>query len=71
MEKQHPPQDSTRLLRRPEVERLTGKSRSAIYLDIRRGRFPHPVPIGLRAVAWRESDIKRWIEGCGQQGGTV
>ena len=50
------------LLRRPEVERRTGKSRSGIYLDMRRGLFPLPVRIGMRAVAWRESDIQAWID---------
>ena len=55
-----------RMLRRPEVQDRTGKSRSAIYLAIKNGTFPRPVPIGARAVAWRESDIQRWIEQCGE-----
>lgn len=50
-----------RMLRRPEVERRTGKSRSSIYDDIKKGKFPAPVRVGQRAVAWRESDIIRWI----------
>lgn len=51
-----------RLLRRPEVEKLTGRGRSAIYAGIAAGTFPSPVKIGLRAVAWPESVINRWIE---------
>ena len=51
-----------RFLRRPEVENLTGLSRSTIYLMISNGEFPKPVRIGRRAVAWRESAIQSWIE---------
>ena len=51
-----------RLIRRPEVEQITGKSRSGIYEGIADGTFPRPVRIGARAVAWRESDIQNWID---------
>ena len=51
-----------RFLRRPEVESLTGLSRSTIYLMISNREFPKPVRIGRRAVAWRESAIQSWIE---------
>lgn len=50
------------LLRRGEVERRTGLSRSTIYEVISTGAFPAPVRIGKRAVAWRESDVTQWIE---------
>ena len=50
-----------RLLRRPDVERKTGKSRAAIYEAIRAGTFPSPVPIGANSVAWLEEEIDRWI----------
>lgn len=50
-----------RLLRRPDVERKTGKSRAAIYEAIRAGTFPSPVPIGTNSVAWLEEEIDRWI----------
>lgn len=51
-----------RILRRKEVERLTGRSRTAIYLEIRTGAFPSPVRLGPRAVGWYERDIQEWIE---------
>lgn len=51
-----------RFLRRPEVESITGLSRSTIYLMISNGEFPKPARIGRRAVAWRESVIQSWIE---------
>ena len=51
-----------KLLRRPEVETLTGLSRSTIYAWLQRGDFPKPVKLGTRLVAWRESDIAAWLE---------
>lgn len=51
-----------RLMRRPEVENMTGLSRSTIYAWMGAGRFPKPVPLGSRLVAWRESDVLSWIE---------
>ncbi len=50
-----------RLIRRPEVERRVGLRRAAIYKEMAEGRFPKPVKIGPRAVAWIESDIDAWI----------
>ena len=51
---------SIRLLRRPEVELLTGLSRSRIYAKMDRGTFPRPVKTGPRAVCWVESEISEW-----------
>ncbi|MET4027913.1 prophage regulatory protein [Marinobacter sp. MBR-99] len=50
-----------RMLRRKEVEEITGRSRSAIYEGMAAGTFPKPVKIGARAVAWPESVIRNWI----------
>ncbi|HBO5639839.1 AlpA family phage regulatory protein [Pseudomonas aeruginosa] len=50
-----------RLLRRREVEMKTGKSRAAIYAEIRAGTFPEPVPIGRNSVAWLEAEVDQWI----------
>ncbi|SHJ37079.1 transcriptional regulator, AlpA family [Ruegeria lacuscaerulensis ITI-1157] len=54
--------DHDRLLRRPEVENLTGLSRSTLYDWMKRGDFPQPVKLGVRLVAWRESDIVVWLQ---------
>ena len=51
-----------RILRRPEVEHLTGQSRSSIYQKISEGTFPEPVKLGERAVGWPESAIHQWIQ---------
>lgn len=54
-------QQIDRMLRRKEVEQITGRSRSAIYEGMAAGTFPKPVKIGARAVAWPESLIRSWI----------
>lgn len=48
------------LLRRPEVERQTGLSRSTIYEKMEAGTFPRPRRIGRRAVAWPQAEIEAW-----------
>jgi prophage regulatory protein len=49
------------ILRRKQVEREVGLSRSTIYQRIKDGTFPVPVKLGLRAVGWRVSDIDRFL----------
>ena len=53
---------SDRLLRRREVENITGMSRSSIYRLMQEGEFPRPVRVGSAAVRWRASDITLWLE---------
>lgn len=50
-----------RLLRRPEVESLTGLKRSALYLRIAAGEFPAPIRLTDTAVAWVESEVLDWV----------
>jgi prophage regulatory protein len=52
----------TRLIRLPDVEAVCGLKRSEIYERIREGRFPRPVPLGGRAVAWVETEISEWTD---------
>ena len=51
-----------KLLRRPEVEAITGLSCSSIYALMAKGDFPRPMRLAPRAVAWRDSDVQEWIE---------
>jgi prophage regulatory protein len=46
----------------PAVKRVTGKSRSAIYQEIKDGKFPKPVKLGPRAVGWVEDEIADYNE---------
>ena len=50
-----------RLYRRTDVSDVTGLSKNAIYKMMRDGRFPKPVKLKGRAVAWRKSDLDAWI----------
>ena len=50
-----------RLYRRPDVSDLTGLSKNTLYKMMRDGRFPKPVKLKGRAVAWRKSDLDAWI----------
>jgi prophage regulatory protein len=52
---------ATGVLRRPDVEALTGLSRSTIYKFMKDGTFPKAVKIGPRAVGWRQTDIEDWL----------
>jgi prophage regulatory protein len=54
-------QPLTNLLRLPAVARVVGLSRTTIYKRIEEGRFPAPINLGERAVAWREDEIAAWI----------
>jgi prophage regulatory protein len=49
------------ILRRREVERLTGLARSTLYQYVKVGVFPPPVRLGERAVGWRYADVLDWI----------
>jgi len=54
--------DQDVLLTRREVERRTGLSRSTLYRKMREGTFPVPVKVSERAVRWRASDIRAYVD---------
>lgn len=51
-----------RMLRLPDVIRITGLGRDSIYRLAAAGQFPKPRKISERASAWREDEIRAWIE---------
>jgi prophage regulatory protein len=53
--------ETDRLLRLPEVQHLTGLGRSAVYEQMRSGRFPQSVKVGLRSATWSERAVQAWI----------
>lgn len=55
-------QTALTILRRKQVEKRVGLSRSTIYAKIANGEFPAPIALSARAVGWLESDIIAWIE---------
>lgn len=48
------------ILRRAEVERVTGLARSTLYWKIQRGEFPAPIKLGQRASGWLETEVLAW-----------
>ena len=49
------------LIRLPQVKHLVPLSRSSIYAAVKDKTFPSPVRIGVRAVAWRQSEVEDWL----------
>ena len=49
------------LIRRKEVEELTGLSQSTIYEWMRQGNFPHPVRVGPHTVRWYLDEVMHFI----------
>ena len=43
---------------------ITGMSRSSIYLAISEGRFPKQINLGVRSIAFLESEVQEWMEHC-------
>ena len=61
MTEQNHASPSLALLRRPEVTRRTGLSRSTLYARMKVGTFPKPVSLGDRCVGWVDSEVHDWI----------
>lgn len=53
--------EEDRLMRLPEVLRLTGMCRSALYDQMSRGEFPRSIKIGPRAASWSARAVRNWI----------
>ena len=49
-------------VRMAAVVRMTGLGRSTIYRLMAEQKFPSPVRLANRAVAWRRADLDRWSE---------
>jgi predicted DNA-binding transcriptional regulator AlpA len=49
------------IMRRVEVERETGLSRSTIYQRVKDGTFPAPLKIGPGSTGWRVADIEAFL----------
>ena len=58
----HDPMPLDPVLRRAQVEAATGLGRSTIYAMMADGTFPAPVRLRRRAVGWRQSAIRAWLD---------
>jgi prophage regulatory protein len=50
------------LMRRTEVEQALRIGRSTIYGLMSQGKFPKPIRVSPRSVAWRISEIEDYLE---------
>jgi prophage regulatory protein len=50
-----------RLLFPAEVRAKVRLSEPTIYRLRRRGKFPDPIILGERRIAWRESEVDAWL----------
>lgn len=55
-------QTALSILRRRQVEKRVGLTRSPIYARIKAGTFPKPISLGGgKAVGWIEAEIDAWL----------
>ena len=64
------PAQENRILRLPEVMRLTGLSKATIHRRCRDGTFPEPVRLGPQSIGWWRAEILEWLESL-QRAGAV
>ena len=50
------------VLRRKQVQHITGLSRSSIYAKVSEGTFPKPIKLSERSVGWLEHEIQQWLQ---------
>ena len=50
-----------RMLRRKEVETISGLSRSSIYSLMQAGEFPKQIKLSTKSVAWIEAEVLDWL----------
>ena len=50
-----------RIVRLPEVMRMTGLGKSTIHRWYREGRFPQPLKLGPKSIGWRREEVLEWL----------
>lgn len=50
------------ILRVGDVLKVLNISRACFYKGLKKGLYPQPVRLGVRAVGWRASDIAKLIQ---------
>ncbi len=53
---------SAQLLRPRQAAEMLGVSRSTLYRLAADATFPRPVKLTKQCVAWRESELREWVE---------
>jgi len=52
--------DNIYFIRMRDLTKVVGLSRSEIYRRVEDGRFPQPIQLGARAIAWPSDRIEKW-----------
>ena len=65
------PAQENRILRLPEVMRLTGLSKATIHRRYRDGTFPEPVRLGPQSIGWWRAEILEWLESLQRAGAAL
>ncbi len=60
-----------RLLRRKEVQAITGLPTSSLYALIKKGQFPAGVKLSAKAVAWSSEAVQSWVDARIANGGAA
>jgi prophage regulatory protein len=50
-----------RIIRRDEVLKITGLTKSSLYRSISEGEFPRQVRLGKNSVGWHLSSVLAWV----------
>jgi prophage regulatory protein len=50
------------ILRERQVVEITGLSRTTLWRQERKGKFPKRIKLSERAVGWRKSAVLSWVE---------
>lgn len=56
------PDEGKEFWRLPRVKQKCGLAKSTIYAEIASGKFPKPLRVSSRSVAWLSCEIMAWIE---------
>lgn len=51
-----------KILKRGDVESITGLSRSSIYAKMADGSFPKTIKLSERSVGWLEHEVQEWLK---------
>jgi prophage regulatory protein len=57
-----------RIIRRPELLKVTGLSAATLYRLMAEDRFPKPVRLSDNAVGWRATAVFSWLESLEEAG---
>jgi len=50
------------VVRMSRLVEMIGLSRSTIWKLLSEGKFPKPIRLGSRSIAWRINDIEEWLQ---------